>query len=196
MSDRRRDAETRVENVGNDAREREAAVRADVDDRRGDGENRADERRTDVAERLDGQRDQQVDARSDGQAAAQGDGASAFSDRVGEFGLNREAVVERQKERYGGIEWGSAFFGWLTATGTALLLTAIVAVVGAVAGSKYNVLDTLNSFPRIPVNEGSLTTGGVLALVVAALVSLAGAVLGGLAGMRFHRNVDRAGLTV
>jgi len=76
------------------------------------------------------------------------------------------------------------------------VIAIIVAVVGAIAGSKYNVLGTLNSFPRIPVDEGSLTTGGVLALVVAALVSLAGAVLGGLAGMRFHRNVDRAGLTV
>jgi len=28
-----------------------------------------------------------------------------------------------------------------------------------------------------------------------ALVALAGAVLGGLAGMRFHRKVDRAGFT-
>ncbi len=34
----------------------------------------------------------------------------------------------------------------------------------------------------------------IVALLVAALVSLAGAVLGGLAGMRFHRNVDKAGL--
>ncbi len=39
-----------------------------------------------------------------------------------------------------------------------------------------------------------LATGGVIALLVAALVSLAGAVLGGLAGMRFHRKVDRTGL--
>ena len=186
----------------------------------------------------------------------------------------REAVVERQKERYGGIKFGSAFFGWLTATGTAVLLTAlvaaagtavgvatdtdagqavgqatqnvstvgiaggialavilfvayyaggyvagrmarfdgakqgvavwlwavviaiVVAVLGAVAGSKYNILGTLNSFPRLPIDEGSLTTGGIVALLVAALVSLAGAILGGLAGMRFHRKVDRAGLTV
>src|SRR3954470_14878440 len=187
---------------------------------------------------------------------------------------DRHTVVAREKDAYGGIKVGSAFLGWLTATGTAVLLTAllaaagaavgvatntdagqavgqatqnpstvglaggialavilfvayyaggyvagrmarfngakqgvavwlwavviaiVVAVLGAVAGSKYNVLGTLNSFPRLPVDEGSLTTGGVIALLVAALVSLAGAVLGGLAGMRFHRNVDRAGLAV
>jgi hypothetical protein len=31
--------------------------------------------------------------------------------------------------------------------------------------------------------------------VVVALVALLGAVLGGLAGMRFHRRVDKAGFT-
>jgi hypothetical protein len=213
----------------------------------------------------------QPDALRDGNAG--GAGATSVGDRASELGLNREAVLDRQKERYGGIKFGSAFFGWLTATGTAVLLTAliaagtavgvatgtdagqavgeatqnastvglaggialavvlfvayyaggyvagrmarfngakqgvavwvwavliaiVVAVLGAVAGSKYNILGTLNSFPRLPVDEGSLTTGGVLALLVAALVSLAGAILGGLAGMRFHRKVDRAGLTV
>ncbi len=266
MSDSRRDAETRAEDLGSDTPERTAAVRADVDGRRDDLVDPVDGHRADGSER--------VDVRDDERAAVRGEGASAFSDRVGELGLNREAVVERQKERYGGIKWGSAFFGWLTATGTAVLLTAIVvaaggavgvatntsvgtaagqvtqnastvgiaggialalvlflayvcggyvagrmarfngakqgvavwvwavviaiavAVLGAVAGSKYNVLGALNSFPRIPVDEGSLTTGGILALVVAALVSLAGAVMGGLAGMRFHRKVDRAGLAV
>jgi len=37
---------------------------------------------------------------------------------------DRNAVVQREKEQFGGIKWGSAFFGWLTATGTAVLLTA------------------------------------------------------------------------
>jgi hypothetical protein len=44
------------------------------------------------------------------------------------------------------------------------------------------------------VSEGSLTTGGIIAAVAAVLVTLAGAILGGLAGMRFHRTVDRTGL--
>ena len=60
-------------------------------------------------------------------------------------------------------------------------------------GIAYDVLANRN-FPRIPVNEGTLTTAGVLTAVGIAAVSLVGAVLGGLAGMRFHRRVDKAGL--
>jgi len=187
-------------------------------------------------------------------------------------GLDRAAVVDAQKERFGGVKIGSAFFGWLTATGMALLLTAlaagtgaavgvatntdvgaatnqasnnagtvgtvgaiallvivlasyycggyvagrmarfngakqgvavwlwavlmaiVLAILGAVAGSKYNILGQLNSFPRIPVNEGTLSIAGIIALLAVAVAALAGAVLGGLAGMRYHRRVDRVGL--
>jgi len=181
----------------------------------------------------------------------------------------RHDVVAREKEQFGGIKFGSAFFGWLTATGMAVILTALVAaagaavglatnvdatdvnaeqaqpvgivgaialvvilflsyycggyvagrmarfngakqgvavwlwaliiailaaILGAVAGSQFNILANLNSFPRIPVNEGALTAGGIITAIVVALIALAGAVLGGIAGMRFHRKVDKAGL--
>jgi len=186
---------------------------------------------------------------------------------------DRETAVARQRERFGGIKVGSAFFGWLTATGMAVLLTAlvaaagtavglanntdvnqavnqaaqnsgtvglvgiivllvilflsyysggyvagrmarfngakqglmvwvwaliaaiVVAILGLVAGQQFNVLANLNSFPRIPINEGQLTTTSIIAAVVVAAVALIGAILGGLAGMRFHRKVDRAGFT-
>lgn len=185
---------------------------------------------------------------------------------------NRLSVFEREKEEYGGVKVGLAFFGWLTATGTAVLLTALVtaagvatsvvthtdagkaldqvaddprtigivggivllvvlfvayccggyvagrmarfngvrqgmavwlwavltaavmAVLAALAGSQFDVLSELNSFPRIPVSPANLTQGGVIALVVAALGSLGGALVGGQLGMRFHRKVDKAGL--
>ena len=168
------------------------------------------------------------------------------------FSRDRRTVVGREKERHGGVKVGSAFFGWLTATGTALLLTALLAAAGtavglatntgageaansatqatktidvagrmarfngmkqgiavwvwalliativaglsAVAGDKFNVLARLNSFPRIPISEGALTTGGILTALAVAAASLIGAILGGLAGMRFHRKVDKAGL--
>lgn len=202
-------------------------------------------------------------------------GARSVSGIAQTVGRDRRTVVDREHERFGGVKAGSAFFGWLTATGTAVLLTAIasaagsavalatgnttgsvkaattavasnattigiaggitllvillisyfcggyvagrmarfdgakqgfavwvwaiviaavVAIVGAIAGSKYNVLSTLNSFPRIPVHEGHLTSGAIVAAVIFAVAALIGAVLGGLAGMRFHRKVDRAGL--
>jgi hypothetical protein len=62
-----------------------------------------------------------------------------------------------------------------------------------VAGQQYNILAQLNAFPRIPVNEGELTSTSIIAAVVVAAVALVGAVLGGTAGMHFHRKVDRAG---
>lgn len=184
----------------------------------------------------------------------------------------RQNVVAREKEQFGGIQVGSAFFGWLAATGTAVLLTAlvaaagtavglatntdvnaaanqavtnqtvglagiiallvilfvayycggyvagrmarfngakqglmvwvwaliaaiVVALLGLIAGQQFNILASLNSFPRIPVNEGQLNTMSIIAAVVVAVVALIGAVLGGLAGMHFHRKVDRAGFS-
>lgn len=184
----------------------------------------------------------------------------------------RHEVVAREREEFGGIKFGSAFFGWLTATGTAVLLTAlvagtgtalglannqsvdeaadeaaanadtigiigaivlivvlllsyycggyvagrmarfdglkqglavwlwavvvaiVVAIVGAIGGANLNILANLNSFPRIPINEGDLTLVGIITAAVVAIASLVGALLGGLAGMRFHRRVDKVGL--
>jgi MFS family permease len=182
---------------------------------------------------------------------------------------DRREVVGRQKDAFGGMKFGSCFFGWLTAAGTAVLLTALVTGIGAalglsrnveaagtsatqaqsvglvggivllaiifvaylaggyvagrmarfnglkqglgvwlwaviiailvgvagwLAGAKFDILAQLNSFPRLPLNEGTLTTGGIIVAIGVVVVSLAGALLGGLAGMRYHRRVDRAGL--
>jgi hypothetical protein len=184
----------------------------------------------------------------------------------------REDVVARERERFGGIKFGSAFFGWLTAVGTVVLLTAVVGAIGAavgfqtgttvdeaanaaaenadavgivgaiavavvlfvaylaggyvagrmarfsgalqgvgvwlwgiliaiivavvtlIAGDQWDILTNLNSFPRIPVSAGTATTTGIVTAIIAAAITLGGAVLGGLAGMRYHRKVDRVGL--
>ncbi|WP_369139034.1 hypothetical protein [Modestobacter versicolor] len=187
-------------------------------------------------------------------------------------GAARDAV-DAQHQRFGGIKWGAAFFGWLSANGLAVLLIAALsaagvalsltdvvpspdqaadaaagnaggigigggiallvvlflaylaggyvagrmarfdgarqgvavwlvgllvvvalAVLGAVLGAEYNVLSQLN-LPRIPIDEGTATTAGIVALVAVLLVTLLGAVLGGKLGERFHRKVDRAGFT-
>jgi amino acid transporter len=174
-------------------------------------------------------------------------------------------VIARQREAYGGINWGAAFFGWLVAVGIAALLTAILsaagaaigltqtsssdasgnagtvgivggivllailalayyaggyvagrmsrfdgprqglatwviglivtvvlAVAGVVLGAKYNVLSQLN-LPRIPVDEGSLATGGLIALAAIVLVTLLAAIAGGKQGTHYHRKIDRTG---
>ena len=73
-----------------------------------------------------------------------------------------------------------------------LIVTIILAVAGAIFGSEYNVLEQLN-LPRIPIDEGSLTTGAVIALVVVVVLTLLAAMGGGKAGERYHRKIDRAG---
>ena len=192
--------------------------------------------------------------------------------------IARREVVAKEKEQFGGVKVGSAFFGWLTTVGTLILLSglaaaiitflgtngvdtsidtgggaagqvednvtamgfdgilgAIVAVVivfiayycgGYVAGrmarfdgAKQGVAVWVWSIviaivlgivaavgsrqlssviPTDMVPQMSMTndsvTASLITLGIAVLVSLGGAILGGLAGMRFHRKVDRAGL--
>jgi amino acid transporter len=207
--------------------------------------------------------------RTDRDAHARDRGSSDEGSHVAMV-ADRRSVVDREKKRYGGIKWGSAFFGWITATGAAVILTAlliaagtavglntsigdtadqaakqpatigvggaiallvvllvayfgggyvagrmarfngvkqgvavwiwaiviavVVAVAGKVLGDKYDVLAKLGGFPRLPFSHGDVTTAAVVALIIAVVATLVGAVLGGLAGMRFHRKVDRAGL--
>lgn len=187
-------------------------------------------------------------------------------------GTLREAVVERERERFGGMKFGSAFLGWLTALGALVALTAVVAAIGAalgltspqtvedvteaanddlggatvigaiaiaialfiayfaggyvagrmarfsgakqglavwlwaiviailvavvslVAGSQWDILATVDIFPRIPVTADQATLTGILTAVGAAVITLGAALLGGMAGMSYHRLVDRVGL--
>jgi len=172
---------------------------------------------------------------------------------------------DRQRSKFGGLNWGAAFFGWLVAIGlgvllvailsaagtaigiteiesvgeatdkadtigivggillfaclliayfaggyvagrmsrfdgarqgfgvwaVALLITIAVAVAGALLGAKYNIFAKLD-LPRIPVDEGTLTTGGAIALAAIVLGTLLFAILGGKTGERYHRKIDRA----
>ena len=181
--------------------------------------------------------------------------------RDGGVAANRQEIRDHQHEKYGGINWGAAFFGWLVAVGVGVILTALLsaagaavgltevdgsdadtvsivggalliaiavisyfaggyvagrmsrfdgarqgfgawlwgiilavllAVLGVIAGSEYNVFGSLN-LPRIPIDEGSLTAGGAIALAAILLGSLLAAIAGGKAGEAYHRKVDRAG---
>jgi hypothetical protein len=73
-----------------------------------------------------------------------------------------------------------------------LLVVLLLALAGLVFGSQYNVLSQLD-LPRIPIDEGTATTAGIIALVAVLVVTLVAAVLGGLLGARYHRKVDRIG---
>lgn len=94
--------------------------------------------------------------------------------------------VAGRMARFDGARQGVAVWLW------AVVIAIVLAIIVVAAGSQFNVLSSLNSFPRIPVDEGTLTTGGIIVLIVAALIALVGALLGGLAGMHYHRRIDRA----
>jgi heme/copper-type cytochrome/quinol oxidase subunit 2 len=96
--------------------------------------------------------------------------------------------VAGRMARFDGIRQGLAVFGWT------VFIAIVIAVLGAVAGSKYDVLDELNSFPRIPNDLSDLSLEAVVVLVGVIAAALVGAMVGGLAGMHFHRKVDRTGL--
>jgi hypothetical protein len=188
-------------------------------------------------------------------------------DSLTEAQERRDEVVGERRARFGGVKVGSAFFGWLTATGMTVILTSLLAGVGVAVGAatgttmgtatpadqgtvglvgaivlgvvvligyfcggyvagrmaRFNgakqgaavwlwaivfaivigivaavfrsdvaTVSGMTGLPQLPVAQGDLTTAGVVALIVVALTSLVGAVLGGLAGMRYHRAIDRA----
>jgi hypothetical protein len=48
--------------------------------------------------------------------------------------VDKEEVIAREHERFGGVKIGSAFFGWLTAVGTVVIITATLAAIGAAMG--------------------------------------------------------------
>jgi hypothetical protein len=70
-----------------------------------------------------------------------------------------------------------------------LLVTIAAAVAGWIGGSQYNIFQQLN-LPRIPVKEGDLATGAIIALVVVLVGTLLAAIAGGKAGDRYHARVD------
>ncbi|MEO9248787.1 hypothetical protein ABDK96_13960 [Citricoccus nitrophenolicus] len=184
----------------------------------------------------------------------------------------RDDLVAAERDRFGGFKFGAAFFGWLAATGMAVLLAAllsaigvgvglasntdpgqaaeqatqdptaagitgaiilavilliayfcggyvagrmarfdgakqgvavwlwavviviILAVIGLIAGSQFDLVGQLSTLSGVQVPTDTLTTTGIIAVIVAALLALVGAVLGGIMGMRYHRKIDQFGL--
>ena len=95
--------------------------------------------------------------------------------------------VAGRMARFNGLRQGFAVWLW------GIVIALIIAGIAAIAGAQYDIFAQLN-LPRLPVNEGQVTAVGAIAIGAAVLAALIGALLGGLAGMRFHRNVDKAGL--
>jgi hypothetical protein len=94
--------------------------------------------------------------------------------------------VAGRMSRFDGGRQGVGVWAW------SIIAVIVLAIVGAIAGSEYNVFAGLD-LPRIPVDEGDLTTGGVIVLAVVLVGALLAAMAGGKAGERYHRRVDAVG---
>lgn len=72
-----------------------------------------------------------------------------------------------------------------------LLVTVVALGLGALFGSEYNILDRVD-LPRLPVSLDEAGVGGLITAAAVLVLTLLGAVLGGIIGHRYHDKVDRA----
>ena len=102
-------------------------------------------------------------------------------------------MVARQQEQFGGIKPGSAFFGWLTATGTAVLLAALVSAAGVALGL---ATDTTVDKAASAATADSKTVGITGAIVLAVILFIAYFCGGYVAGRMARFNGAKQGLAV
>lgn len=95
--------------------------------------------------------------------------------------------VAGRMARFSGLKQGLAVWLW------ALIVAILLGIAGAVAGSQAGVGNQLGSVAHLPLSPSTLTAAGIVSAVAVLIVTLIGALLGGLAGMHYHRRVDRAG---
>src|SRR4051812_14488267 len=81
---------------------------------------------------------------------------------------------QRQRDEYGGFNFGAAFFGWLVAVGLAVLLTALLSAAGAAIG-----LTQLTEGEGKANAETISIVGGILLIVVLAVSQHPGGALAG-----------------
>lgn len=98
------------------------------------------------------------------------------------IGYYAGGYVAGRMSRFDGVKQGIGV--WVIG----LIVTIIVAIITAIAGSQY---DVFRYIPSIPIPTDTLTTSGIIALVVVLLGTLLAAILGGKVGQRYHTKVDR-----
>src|SRR5699024_1928958 len=82
--------------------------------------------------------------------------------------VRRGDVVANERARFGGVKVGSAFFGWLAATGMTVILTALLAGAGTAIGLATNTDLGTAAGTADPVTIG---IAGIVALGVIVFVA-------------------------
>ncbi len=95
--------------------------------------------------------------------------------------------VAGRMARFDGARQGVGVWLW------GIIIAVVLGIVAAIGGSEYNVLSNLN-LPSLPVDKGTFTTGGIIALAAFLIATLGAAIVGGKVGEGFHKKVDRVGL--
>ncbi|HEX8646425.1 MAG TPA: hypothetical protein VF715_05960 [Thermoleophilaceae bacterium] len=95
---------------------------------------------------------------------------AAAAEAAADMGTHHEA-----RDRFGGLNWGAAFFGWLTALGMAAILTAILSAAGAAIGLSEGSAATAAEDNAETVG----IVGGVLLLLVLATAYYCGGYVAG-----------------
>src|SRR3954467_10115465 len=90
-------------------------------------------------------------------------------------GAARDAVAV-QRARFGGVKWGAAFFGWLSANGLAVVLLALLSGARGTLGLT-NGVDTAGEAAAQADTLG--LAGGIAILVALFLAYLAGGYVAG-----------------
>jgi hypothetical protein len=97
-------------------------------------------------------------------------GGTAVAERPVEYTTVGErdqmrVVRARQREEFGGVNWGAAFFGWLVAIGLGALLVGLLAAAGAAVGvTSITDANTVG-------NASEIGIGGAIALLVALAIA-------------------------
>lgn len=81
-------------------------------------------------------------------------------------------------DRFGGVNWGAGFFGWLVAVAAILLLSGIISGIVAAVGQEVDVAGAL---------QREAGTAGIVAAVVLVVVSSVGYYAGGYVAGRMSR---------
>ena len=84
-----------------------------------------------------------------------------------------DTMHARQRDRFGGFQWGSDFFGWLCAMGLASILTALLVAAGVALG--LSTSDAGNATTAQQIGLG----GGIALLVVLAVAWFCGGYVAG-----------------
>lgn len=131
--------------------------------------------RTAVADRpatADGEETGRFQRTTDDRTTAMDDRTAARERTAGggaaSSGMTRDNMRDmrmRQRDEYGGINWGAAFFGWLVAVGSGAILIGLVAGAGTAVGlTQFSTSDAQG-------NAGAIGLGGAIAALVVLMIA-------------------------